>query len=102
LLTAGAWFAAICGGAAAAGRSSAPNGAAPDLDASPPTIESVSKDAQREIRACPDSAAMSCVASALTRYVEALRAVNMAAQSEPRTSRSRCHAANGHHHCVAQ
>ena len=38
----------------------------------PRTVESVSREAQREIRACPDNEAFQCVAAALTRYAEAL------------------------------
>lgn len=99
LLSAGVLSAgmSLCGGAAAAGRSQAPNAMAPGVYAPAPTIESVSEEAQQEIRACPDSVAMSCVATALTRYVDALRMVNMAAQSEPRANRSRCHVASGRH-----
>lgn len=40
-----------------------------------PTIESVSRDAQRAIRACDDSVALSCVANELTKYAEALQQI---------------------------
>src|SRR5271170_8074554 len=40
-----------------------------------PTVESVSREAQREIRACGDSVAFECVADVLTRYAGSLRQI---------------------------
>jgi len=48
--------------------------AAPSAVAAP-TVESVSRQAQREIRACDDAVAFQCVAGALTRYAAALRQI---------------------------
>jgi hypothetical protein len=97
ILTVAALFATttgLCDGAEAGGRSAEPSGVEPRSLAPAPTIESVSQEAQREIRDCPDSAAISCVAAALTRYVEALRTVNEATVSERRAHRRRRHQAS--------
>ena len=77
------FFAALAslGPVAAGGRMSGQNGAEPDVQSSAPTVESVSRDAQREINACPDDQAFSCVAMVLTRYAEALRTVSPATRS---------------------
>jgi hypothetical protein len=40
-----------------------------------PTVESVSREAQRAIRACDDSAALTCVTNELTKYAEALQEI---------------------------
>jgi hypothetical protein len=69
-------------GVRAGGRSTASDGAAPPAER--PTIESISEAAQREIRACPDSAAISCVAAALSRYAEALQTVEATTPTERR------------------
>jgi hypothetical protein len=49
--------------------------ALPPAAAATPTIESVSRQAQQEIRACDDAVAFQCVANALTRYAAALRQI---------------------------
>jgi hypothetical protein len=48
-----------------------------------PTIESVSREAQRAIRACDDNAALQCVADELTRYAEALKQIAPASGEGP-------------------
>jgi len=61
----------------AGGRSPDQYGATRGFTVSPrPTVASVSRQAQAEIRACPDSAAFQCVADVLTRYAAALQAVS--------------------------
>jgi hypothetical protein len=80
------------GAAEAGGRSPTLDSLEPTAEATRPTIESVSEAAQQEIRACPDSAAISCVAAALGRYAEALRSVTATATSERRSHGRRCHA----------
>jgi hypothetical protein len=81
--------------AQAGGRSPAELGAPLGVEATRPTIESVSEEAQREIRACPDSAAISCVAAALTHYVEALQTVSPPPPHEGLARRKHCGGASG-------
>jgi hypothetical protein len=81
--------------ARAGGRSPAEVGGLSGGEATRPTIESVSAEAQREIRACPDSAAISCVAAALTHYVEALRTVSPPPPPEGLTRRKHCGGVSG-------
>ncbi len=57
------------------GRSFAPAAPQAGAVASTPTVESVSRQAQREIRACDDAVAFRCVADVLTRYAAALRQI---------------------------
>jgi hypothetical protein len=86
------------GSALAGGRSIAPDAdaAAPGSPMRRPTIEEVSAQAQREIRACPDEAAFQCVAAALIRYAAALRTVGPDPIA-PQPLRARpCHAPRGH------
>jgi hypothetical protein len=54
---------------------SAPPTAAAGAAAGRRTVESVSRDAQRAIRACDDRAALTCVANELTKYAEALQEI---------------------------
>jgi hypothetical protein len=65
------------GVASAGGRSNLPDSGEASRGLAPPrpTIESVSLEAQREIRACPDDAAFQCVAGVLARYGAALQTV---------------------------
>ncbi|HLW92751.1 MAG TPA: hypothetical protein VKS78_15815 [Roseiarcus sp.] len=51
--------------------------------ATAPTIESVSREAQREIRACPDSVAFQCVADVLTRYAASLHQIAQERANRP-------------------
>jgi hypothetical protein len=71
-------IAGAAGAACAGGRSLDQNGPTRSLTApSRPTVSTVSQQAQAEIRACPDnSAAVQCVADALTRYATALQAAS--------------------------
>jgi hypothetical protein len=62
--------------ACAQGRTQDQKPATRSLTLARPTVASVSRQAQAEIRACPDSAALQCVADALTRYAAALQAVS--------------------------
>jgi len=57
--------------------------ALPRAGAATPTIESVSRQAQQEIRACDDAVAFQCVAGALTRYAAALRQIAHDRASRP-------------------
>ncbi|HEV3044763.1 MAG TPA: hypothetical protein VGY52_12935 [Roseiarcus sp.] len=84
--------------AMAGGRSIAPEAgaAAPGSPMRRPTIEEVSVQAQREIRACPDEGAFQCVAAALTRYAAALRTVGPDPIAPPPPRARPCHAPRGH------
>jgi hypothetical protein len=48
-----------------------------------PTIESLSREAQKAIRACDDDAALQCVADELTKYAEALKQITQAQRQYP-------------------
>ena len=63
--------------AEAGGRSLSPSaqGDSDGFKGAPRTVESVSREAQREIRACSDSEAFQCVAAVLTRYAAALNEI---------------------------
>jgi hypothetical protein len=58
-----------------AGRGSAPAAPQAGAVAAAPTVESASRQAQREIRACDDAVAFQCVADVLTRYAASLRQI---------------------------
>jgi hypothetical protein len=58
-----------------------------------PTIESLSRETQKAIRACDDDAALQCVADELTKYAEALKQITQAQRQYsspiPQTRRGR-------------
>jgi hypothetical protein len=62
------------------------DGAAGEAGRRKATVESASREAREEIRACDDRAALVCVADALTRYAAALHEI-----AGERRRRSRAH-----------
>jgi hypothetical protein len=73
------------------GRSASPTAGSAAAGAAPGrrTVESVSRDAQRAIRACDDSAALTCVANELTKYAEALQEIAEERREPAAVSRGR-------------
>jgi hypothetical protein len=65
----------IAAAAQPSGRGFAPAAPQAGAVAEAPTVESVSRQAQREIRACDDAVAFQCVADVLTRYAASLRQI---------------------------